>query len=642
MQSFLQYRRFGKQLEAQIERNRERTAELRRQRRQRGPTSDTSSDAPTLGEEEEEEYQDKDEQLDEKKDERGEGDAGRSPSRASSRSSGRLEGQQSTPLDMEPAGDLERADYEDQLSGSGHVVYDPEWPEDLRTIPTHGTMGTTLGLSLTGIEVRDRTTKEGGAAAGKVFVVAYEGENDPMDPRNWSFARRLTSTLVISLIGGVVGWASSIDSAALPQGMAAFGVSDVAESLATGLFLIGFGTGALVSGPFSETLGRNPVYIGTLAIYMLFIMGAGLAPNLGTQLVCRFFAGMFGSTPLVCAGGSLSDMWTPIERVYAFPIFACCAFVGPVCGPVPGSFIGQSSLISWRWVEWITLIFSGLVLAIVVLTQPETYGPVLLKWKAQHLRRITGDKRYRAAIEVRQTTFMRRLLHALYRPFLLTMREPIIILVALYLTVIYIILFTFLTGYTFIFTDTYGFSQGLTGVCFVGISIGIFLGGLLVPFAMKKLKQDLARAQEQGHSRVHPEVRLYFSMWGAPAIPVSLFWMGWTTRPDISPWSPLGASVLFGYGIICVFISCYQYVIDSYETYAASALAAVTVIRYVAAGGMIEVSLPFYKNLGVAYTLTILGAISAALVPVPYVFFKYGEHIRRRSKYAVGGRRSIA
>lgn len=234
MQSFLQYRRFGKQLEAQIERNRERTAEFRRQRRERGSTSDSSSDAPTLGEEE---LAEKDEQLNEK-DERREEDGARSPSRASSRSSGRLEGQHSTPLDMEPAGDIERADYDDQLSGSGHVAYDPEWPEDLRTIPTHGTMGTTLGLSLTGIEVRDRTTKEGGSASGKVFVVAYEGEKDPMDPRNWSFARRLACTLVISLIGGVVGWASSIDSAALPQGMAAFGVSDVTESLATGMGFI--------------------------------------------------------------------------------------------------------------------------------------------------------------------------------------------------------------------------------------------------------------------------------------------------------------------------------------------------------------------------------------------------------------------
>lgn len=43
----------------------------------------------------------------------------------------------------------------------------------------------------------------------------------------------------------------------------------------------------------------------------------------------------------------------------------------------------------------------------------------------------------------------------------------------------------------------------------------------------------------------------------------------------------------------------------------------------------------FYENLGVHYTLTILGAISAAMVPVPYAFYKWGPKIRSYSKYAI-------
>ena len=91
-------------------------------------------------------------------------------------------------------------------------------------------------------------------------------------------------------------------------------------------------------------------------------------------------------------------------------------------------------------------------------------------------------------------------------------------------------------------------------------------------------------------------------------------------------------------GILCVFITCYQYVIDSYETYAASALASITLIRYFASGGIVVAGIPFYKNEGVAYTLTILGCISALLVPVPYVFFKWGWWIRSKSKYAINPR----
>lgn len=144
----------------------------------------------------------------------------------------------------------------------------------------------------------------------------------------------------------------------------------------------------------------------------------------------------------------------------------------------------------------------------------------------------------------------------------------------------------------------------------------------------------MAIVRDNGGDRLPPEFRLWFAMFGAPAIPISLFWMGWTSDGNISIWSPLLASVLFGYGILCVFISSYQYIIDSYEIYAASALASVTLIRYVAAGGMTVVGIPFYENLGVHYTLTILACISVVCTPVPYVFYFYGEAIRRKSKYA--------
>ena len=189
------------------------------------------------------------------------------------------------------------------------------------------------------------------------------------------------------------------------QASADFGVSEVTESLATGIFLIGFGVGALFAGPVSETIGRNPVYIATLSLYMIFIMASALAPNIGAQLAFRFIAGFFAATPLVCAGGSISRLWNPMERVYAFPVFANAAFMGPIFGPIVGGFVGESPLVSWRWCEWITLIVSGLVLSLIIFLQPETYALTLLKWKATRLRQLTGDVRYKAEIEIRYVSF---------------------------------------------------------------------------------------------------------------------------------------------------------------------------------------------------------------------------------------------
>lgn len=50
---------------------------------------------------------------------------------------------------------------------------------------------------------------------------------------------------------------------------------------------------------------------------------------------------------------------------------------------------------------------------------------------------------------------------------------------------------------------------------------------------------------------------------------------------------------------------------------------------------MVIVALPFFGNLGVAYTLTILACVSALLAPLPYLFYTYGPWVRSKSKYAV-------
>jgi hypothetical protein len=95
------------------------------------------------------------------------------------------------------------------------------------------------------------------------------------------------------------------------------------------------------------------------------------------------------------------------------------------------------------------------------------------------------------------------------------------------------------------------------------------------------------------------------------------------------------ASALFGYGLICIFMSAYMYIIDSYEIYAASALTFLTITRYLAAGGMTVAGIPFYRNMGVHWTLTIMGCISLLLTPIPYILYKYGHVVRLRSNYAV-------
>jgi hypothetical protein len=94
---------------------------------------------------------------------------------------------------------------------------------------------TALGHALNGIHARDRKTHEGKGSL--VFVVNWDGERDPLNPRNISIPTRIWLTLIVSAIAFVMTAASSIDTAILPQASAEFGVSDVVESLAaTGMY----------------------------------------------------------------------------------------------------------------------------------------------------------------------------------------------------------------------------------------------------------------------------------------------------------------------------------------------------------------------------------------------------------------------
>jgi hypothetical protein len=97
----------------------------------------------------------------------------------------------------------------------------------------------------------------------------------------------------------------------------------------------------------------------------------------------------------------------------------------------------------------------------------------------------------------------------------------------------------------------------------------------------------------------------------------------------------LVGAALVCFSNVCVFMSAYMYVIDSYEAAAAGALTFVALVRYVAAGVMTVVGVPMYKNLGTHWALTTLAIISTVATPIPYVIHRYGTSLRKRSKWAV-------
>ncbi|KAI1081859.1 MFS general substrate transporter [Whalleya microplaca] len=360
---------------------------------------------------------------------------------------------------------------------------------------------------------------------GKItFLVGWK-DDDIHNPRNWSLVKKWWTTIIVTLIGGALCIPSSIEAPVTNAFDEYYNVGPIAGSMTTGIYLIGFGVGSLFAGPFSETFGRNLVYIGSIVLFMIFTMAKALAPNFGAAIAFRFLAAFFGSPPLTCTGGSIADIWNPLHITFGLPFYTMVAYAGPIAGPIIGAYLPG---VGFRWADWISLIISGAMLIVVILALPETYSPLLLEWKASHFRELTGDSRYQVNEHASLRTLGQHLITNVYRPFLMTYTEPIILVFSFYLTILYIVLFTFLNGYPYIFQETYGITEPLTYILWCGMLAGDGVALMLIPVVYGWTKKAVAKAEANG-KEVEPEVCMYWSMMGGSFfLPISLFWMGWT------------------------------------------------------------------------------------------------------------------
>lgn len=112
-----------------------------------------------------------------------------------------------------------------------------------------------------------------------------------------------------------------------------------------------------------------------------------------------------------------------------------------------------------------------------------------------------------------------------------------------------------------------------------------------------------------------------------------LFVFGWTSPEHIHWIAPIIGLVSLGFGFFTVFQAALNYLIDTFQKYSASAIAANTFLRSVFAAAFPLFVNPMFNNVGIPWASSILGFFAAALVPIPYLFYVYGSTIRKKGKY---------
>ena len=127
-------------------------------------------------------------------------------------------------------------------------------------------------------------------------------------------------------------FASSVYTSGVPKVQRQFQVSTTVALLPLSLYVLGTAFGPMIAAPLSETLGRRAVYFSCLPIFALFTIGAGFSKTFASLVICRFFAGVFGSPPLSIGAGTNADLYPPAQRGLVTSFFILAPFLGPVLG----------------------------------------------------------------------------------------------------------------------------------------------------------------------------------------------------------------------------------------------------------------------------------------------------------------------
>ncbi|KIH94350.1 major facilitator superfamily transporter multidrug resistance [Sporothrix brasiliensis 5110] len=322
-------------------------------------------------------------------------------------------------------------------------------------------------------------------------------------------------------------------------------------------------------------------------------MACALAPNWAGFLVFRLLTGVFASAPIAVVTGILADVFGSARtRGRAMSMFMAMTVFGPLFAPIISGYC--SATIGWRWTFWIALIYAGVSLVPLALL-PETYGPILLKRRAVRMRKEDPKANIVAPHELEKKNLRELATIVLTRPLRMIASELIVSCVCIYLALLYAIFYMTFTAFPLVFVDIYKFSPGVEGLIFLAIGAGTLLS-ISIFYAYDNY---LLNAIDRGEAWTKQEEyrRLPLACLGGPVFVISLFWLGWTARADISFVAPMLAGIPFGLGFM-------------------SAMA-------------------MFKRLTIPGACSLLGGLSLLMCAIPFVFIWKGEQIRAGSKFCI-------
>ncbi|KAI9691246.1 MAG: hypothetical protein M1820_009823, partial [Bogoriella megaspora] len=396
-------------------------------------------------------------------------------------------------------------------------------------------------------------------------IVDWDGLNDPLNPINWPAARRWGMVAVVSMITVLTPLGSSMFAPGVPLVMQEFhSTNEQLESFVVSVYVLGFACGPL------------------------------------------------GAAPVALGGGTIADVISTEQRGTAMGVWMMGPTVGPVIGPIAGGFLSEAA--GWRWSFYVLAIASGVSTILAFILLKETSASAILSAKTRRLRRETGNPKLRSKLD-NGLTPRDLFLRSIIRPTKMLFRSPIVFLISLYVGVVYAYFYLLFTTFTPVYRTQYNFTLGTAGLAYIGIGVGAILGQFANTYFGNRIVRKHIKKGD-----LKPEHRLPMMVPGAISIPIALFWYGWSAQAKTHWIVPIVGTGVFGFGMMLSFMPASTYLIDVYTIYAASAMAANTVLRSVFAAVLPLAGQDMYATLGLGWGNSLLAFIALALMPTPLLF----------------------
>ncbi|KZV74466.1 MFS general substrate transporter [Peniophora sp. CONT] len=480
------------------------------------------------------------------------------------------------------------------------------------------------------------SSKEKQAHADVLYVDFEDG--DVKNPIHFSYLRKWTITFVACYFTCLSAATASSYSSGMPSMIADLNCSEILATLGLSVYPLGFGVIPLFSAPFSEELGRWPLYAGSAFGFMLMHVMVARADNIATVILGRFLGGAFGSTGSTMVSGTIADIWLPAEYEVVLPyiyklwrglpmaMFSLTAIAGTGMGPVAAGWIEANPHLQWRWIQYIHIIAAGLCFIFVLFFMKETRAPVILTRRAKKLRKETGDERYRARAEEELPSLRTLLYISCTRPLLLLFTEPVVTSFSCWIGFAWGVLYCIIESVAPAFRTVHHFGTGEVGTVFLALVVGSFLG-----VASNVHQERLYRKHFPKHG---PEARLYWAMGAGVLFPVGVFIYAWTAFENVHWIGMVIGLTLFMWATFMIYLGSFTYLADCYGPYASSANAGQSLFRNIMGFAFPLFTTQMFNTLGYHWGNTLFACIAVLMIPVPFILYRFGPLIRSKSTFS--------